>query len=133
MENQENQAIENEQNAPAETLTIKFSRKLARPFTASNNKEMVAIKIPNEDPNDKRSWEEFVLPVHMVHSDHYGSKTLWAKIPADGTTTLSRAEKPLEEGGKWSRTERAVDNVTLKSMVEAYKLKPKTQDARGAK
>ena len=42
MENQENQAIENEQSAPAETLTIKFSRKLARPFTASNNKEMVA-------------------------------------------------------------------------------------------
>jgi hypothetical protein len=129
MENQEYQENATEQK-PAETLTIKFSRKLARPFTSSNNKDMVAIKIPNADPNDKQSWEEFVLPVHMVHSDHYGSKTLWAKIPADGTTTLSRAVKPLEEGGNWSRTERTVDNVTLKSMVEAYKLKPKTQEAR---
>ena len=69
MENQEYQENATEQK-PAETLTIKFSRKLARPFTSSNNKDMVAIKIPNADPNDKQSWEEFVLPVHMVHSDH---------------------------------------------------------------
>ena len=130
MENQEYQEIATEQNAPAETLTIKFSRKLARPFTAGNNKEMVAIKIPNEDPNDKRSWEEFVLPVHMVHSDHYGSKTLWAKIPADGSTTLSRSIKPSTEDGTWEKEERTVDNKTLKTMVEAYKLKPKTQGAR---
>ena len=65
----------------------------------------------------------------MVHSDHYGSKTLWAKIPADGVTTLTRSIKS-EETGDWEKKERIVGNKILKSMVEAYKLKPKTQGAR---
>ncbi len=129
MENQDyTQATE--QQAPAQTITIKFSRKLARPFTAKNGKDMVAISIPNQDESDKRPWEEFVLPVQMVHSDHYGSKSLWAKIPEDGSTVLSRSIKPSAENGTWEREERTIDNKTLKSMVEAYKLKPKTQGAR---
>ena len=129
MENQDyTQATE--QQAPAQTITIKFSRKLARPFTAKNGKDMVAISIPNQDENDKRPWEEFVLPVQMVHSDHYGSKSLWAKIPEDGSTVLSRSIKPSAENGTWEREERTIDNKALKSMVEAYKLKPKTQGAR---
>ena len=131
MENTELNTVttETEQKA-VETIKIKFSRKLARAFTSKNGKDMVAIAIPNEDPDDKRSWEEFVLPVTMVHCDHYGSKTLWVKLPADGTTTLSRSEKPVSEDGEWTREERTVDNKTLKSMVEAYKLKPKSQSAR---
>ena len=123
MDNQETQKT-------TEMLTIKFSRKLARPFTAKNGKDMVAISIPNEDPADSRAWEEFVLPVTLVHSDHYGSKSLWANIPENGTTTLSRTNKPSAKDGTWTRDERTVDNKTLKSMVEAYKLKPKTQEAR---
>ena len=132
MDNQEinNTAVQETEQKPVETIEIKFSRKLARPFTSSGGKDMVAIKIPNADPEDKRAWEEFVLPVKMVHSDHYGSKTLWAKIPADGSTTLTRSIKPATEDGTWTKEERTVDNKALKSMVEAYKLKPKTQGAR---
>ena len=132
MENQEMNTVTEEQveEKQVDLISIKFSRKLARPFTSKNGKDMVAISIPNEDSNDKRAWEEFVLPVQMVHSDHFGSKTLWAKIPEDGTTTLTRSVKPSDEGGEWTREERIVDNKTLKSMVEAYKLKPKTQGAR---
>ncbi|MBR5182728.1 MAG: hypothetical protein IKW88_10775 [Clostridiales bacterium] len=132
MENQEMNTVTEEQveEKQVELISIKFSRKLARPFTSKNGKDMVAISIPNEDSNDKRAWEEFVLPVQMVHSDHFGSKTLWAKLPEDGTTTLTRSVKPSDEGGEWTREERTVDNKTLKSMVEAYKLKPKTQCAR---
>ena len=132
MENQEinNTAVQETEQQPVEMVTIKFSRKLARPFTSKNGKDMVAIKIPNADPEDKNALEEFVLPVKMVHSDHYGSKTLWAKIPADGSTTLSRSIKPSTEDGPWEKEERTVDNKTLKTMVEAYKLKPKVQGAR---
>lgn len=131
MENTELNTLTTEtEQKVVETIKIKFSRKLARAFTSKNGKDMVAIAIPNEDPDDKRSWEEFVLPVTMVHCDHYGSKTLWVKLPADGTTTLSRSEKPVSEDGEWTREERPVDNKTLKSMVEAYKLKPKSQNAR---
>ena len=130
MENQEMYEVSNSEQKAVEKIKITFSRKLARPFTSKNGKDMVFISIPNSDPADKRSWEEFVLPVTMVHSDHYGSKSLWSEIPADGTTVLSRSEKPSAETGEWTRTERTVDNKTLKSMVEAYKLKPKTQGAR---
>ena len=132
MENQvyNETATQETEQSPVEMIEIKFSRKLARPFTAKNGKDMVAISIPNQDQNDKRPWEEFVLPVQMVHSDHYGSKSLWAKIPENGTTVLSRSTKPEDPNGSWTREERTVDNKTLKSMVEAYKLKPKTQGAR---
>ena len=134
MENQEmyeaSAPVQAPEHQATEMVKITFARKLARQFTSRNEKEMVAIAIPNADPNDKRPWEEFVLPVTMVHSDHYGSKSLWVKLPADGTTTLSRSEKPAEENGEWTRPERTVDNKTLKSMVEAYKLKPKTQSVR---
>ena len=131
MENQvinETATQETEQKVPM--IKITFSRKLARPFTSKGGKEMVAISIPNQDAEDKRPWEEFVLPIQMLHSDHYGSKTLWAKIPEDGSTTLTRSIKPENEDGSWTREERSVDNKTLKSMVEAYKLKPKTQGSR---
>lgn len=128
MENQE--MYEATETQSVETIEIKFSRKLAKPFTTKGGKDMVSISIPNQDPNDKRAWEEFVLPVKMVHSDHYGSKSLWAKIPADGSTILTRSIKPADDNGSWTKEERTVDNKTLKSMVEAYKLKPKTQGAR---
>ncbi len=130
MENQEMNVTPETESKNAETLKIQFSRKLARLFTSKSGKDMVAIKIPNEDPDDKNNWEEFVLPVTMVHCDHVGSKSLWAKLPADGTTTLSRSIKPTEENGEWSKETRTVDNKALKSMVEAYKLKPKTQNVR---
>ena len=128
MENQEiNEVTE---QSVVETVKLQFSRKLARQFTSKSGKDMVAISIPNEDPADNRAWEEFVLPVTLVHSDHYGSKALWVKLPEDGTTVLSRPNKPSAKDGTWTRDERKVDNKTLKSMVEAYKLKPKTQEAR---
>jgi hypothetical protein len=38
--------------------------------------------------------------------------------------------KPAEEGGSWTKEERQVDNKTLKSMVEAYKLKKKATPTR---
>ena len=127
MEYEENNKVEQNEN---KELTIKFSRRLARPFTSKDGKEMVAISIPNENPEDKRSWEEFVLPAERVHDDYYGSKALWAKIPADGNTTLSRSIKPSGENNRWTKEERKVDNNTLKSLVEAYKQKNKAAPAR---
>lgn len=122
--------VEAPEQQAAEMIKITFSRKLAKAFTTKTGKDVVAISIPPVDPNDKRPWEEFVLPVTMVHSDHYGSKALWVKLPANGSTTLTRNIKPSVEGGDWTKEERTVDNNTLKSIVEAYKLKPKTQGAR---
>ena len=42
----------------------------------------------NREP-PKCRWASFVLPAKAVHENQYG-KGLWAKIPADGHTTLTK-------------------------------------------
>ena len=65
----------------------------------------------------------FVLPAKAVHENQYG-KGLWAKIPADGTTVVT---KPMLQGqddrGKniWQDVKTQVPNTELKAMVESYK------------
>ena len=55
MENQEMNVTPETESKNIETLKIQFSRKLARLFTSKSGKDMVAIKIPNEDPDDKNN------------------------------------------------------------------------------
>ena len=106
-----------------EEVTIKFGKGLAEPFTAKDGREFTRIMIPNQDPADKTPWASFVLPSKAVHENQYG-KGLWAKIPADGTTVVT---KPVlvgqDEAGKnvWDDQKTKVPNRELKGMVEAYK------------
>ena len=64
-----------------------------------------------------------MLPAKAVHENQYG-KGLWAKIPADGTTVVT---KPMLQGqddsGKniWQDVKTQVPNTELKAMVESYK------------
>ena len=112
-----------------EELTIKFAKGLAETFTSKSGKELVRIKIPNIDPDDHSPWMSFVLPAKAVHENQYG-KGLWAKIPADGTTTVSQSERrETEEGGHiWERLDTVLTNQQLKMLVENYK----NLDERGA-
>jgi hypothetical protein len=58
------------------------------------------ILIPNQDPGDKTPWASFVLPAKAVHENQYG-KGLWAKIPAEGTTVVTKPVlKGQDEQGK---------------------------------
>lgn len=104
-------------------VTIKFGKGLAEPFTSKDGKEFMRITIPNQDPADKTPWASFVLPAKAVHENQYG-KGLWAKIPAEGTTVVT---KPTligqDEAGKniWQDVKTQVPNRTLKAMVESYK------------
>ena len=91
------------------------------------------ITIPNQDPADKTPWASFVLPAKAVHENQYG-KGLWAKIPADGTTVVT---KPTLQGqddkGKniWQDVKTQVPNTELKAMVEAYKTRaPQTKETQ---
>ena len=97
MENNMNQNTQNR-----EELTIKFAKGLVgQPFTAKTGRECVAIKIPNEDPADKRPWESIVVAANHVHEDKFGGKGVWMKVPADGQTKVSRSELTgTDENGK---------------------------------
>ena len=108
-----------------EELTIKFAKGLAEAFVSKEEKGFIRIRIPNQDPEDKTPWASFVLPEKAVHENQYG-KGLWAKIPAEGTTIIT---KPTQNGwddkGRiiWQNVKTQVPNRELKAMVETYKSK----------
>lgn len=119
----EAQMAKGELPEPREEISIKFGKGLAQPFTSKDGKEYTQIKIPNRDPADKTPWASFVLPTRAVHENKFG-KGLWAKIPADGTTVVSKpALRGQDENGKniWQDEKIKVLNCDLKTMVEAYK------------
>ena len=109
--------------AQREEVTIKFGKGLAEPFTSKEGKEFMRITVPNQDPADKTPWASFVLPAKAVHENQYG-KGLWAKIPADGKTTVTKPTlMGQDEAGKnvWQDVKTDVPNRDLKAMVESYK------------
>ena len=121
-----------------EEITIKFAKGLcSEPFMSKGGKEFVRIQIPNSDPADHDPWQEFVLESKQVHENQYG-KGLWAKIPADGHTTVSRPFLAgQDEKGRniWDSKKRTVSNRELKEMVEFYKSRgrderPSAQEGR---
>lgn len=118
-----------------EEVTIKFGKGLAEPFTAKDGREFTRIMIPNQDQSDKTPWASFVLPSKAVHENQYG-KGLWAKIPAEGTTVVTKPVlKGQDEQGKntWEDQKTKVLNKELKGMVEAYKAKaPQARDQKAA-
>jgi len=84
---------------------------------------MLKIMIPNADRSDHIPWASFVLPAKAVHENQYG-KCLWAKIPTDGHTTLTKPYLAGQsEDGKniWKDEKTTISNRELKSMVEFYK------------
>lgn len=105
-----------------EELTIKFGKGFAEPFTGKDGKKYMQIRIPNEDPGDHSPWASFVLPEKAVHENQFG-KGLWAKITADGSTTVTKPERAegADGGIVWENRKISVSNTELKSMVEAYK------------
>ena len=114
-----------------EEITIKFGKGLAEPFTAKDGREFTRIMIPNQDSADKTPWASFVLPAKAVHENQYG-KGLWAKIPAEGTTVVSKPVlKGQDEQGKniWEDQKTKVPNRELKGMVEAYKTRTPQEKA----
>ena len=123
--------MENRTENKMEEISIKFGKGLAEPFTGKDGKEYMRILIPNEDKGDHTPWASFVLPAKAVHENKYG-KGLWAKIPADGTTTVTKAVQVGEQDGKriWENQKTTVPNRDLKARVEAYKSRDR-ESARG--
>ena len=117
-------AVGKEDREPMEEITIKFAKGLVgEPFVSRDGTELVRISIPNSDPKDHAPWQEFVLASRQVHENKFG-KGMWAKIPAEGHTTVSRPFLAgQDETGRniWEKRLRVVSNRELKEMVEFYK------------
>ena len=122
--------------AKGEEITIKFAKGLVgEPFVGKDGTELVRIQIPNADPSDHTPWQEFVLGSNKVHENQYG-KGLWAKIPEEGHTTVSRPFLAgQDENGRnvWKREMRTVTNRELKEMVEFYKTRGRDEKSAAQK
>ena len=58
------------------------------------------ILVPNQDKEDHRPWQTFVVKSNHVHENQFG-KGMWCKLPANGSTTLHRSVKVgQDEQGK---------------------------------
>ena len=68
----------------------------------------------------------------IIHHENKYGKGLWAKIPVDGTTTVTKPVLVGEQEGKhiWENQKTAVPNRDLKARVEAYKGRNR-ESARG--
>ena len=120
-----------EERRQMEELTLKFGKRFAEDFTGKDGKVYKRIRIANADKEDRSPWASFVLPARMVHENQYGSG-LWAKIPADGQTTVTKPERAVNDDGEkvWVNRQYTVRNADLKAMVEDYKTRnPQRREA----
>lgn len=105
-------------------ITLKFGKGcVGEEFEGKDGVKYKEILVPNQDKDDHRPWQTFVVKSNHVHENQFG-KGMWCKLPADGTTTLHRSVKVgQDEQGKpiWETQKTKVTNRELKKMVEAYK------------
>ena len=123
--------IEAAEQEKRKEITLKFSKKMVgEPFMSKQGVELVSIKIPNADPQDKSPWASFVVGANRVHEDKFG-KGMWTKLPEDGQTTVRKPVVIGEQDGKrlYEDQKTKVSNVDLKSMVEFYKTKDQKRES----
>ena len=90
-------------------------------FTSKSGQELVEVKIPNADRNDKSPWPSFVTDPKRLHKNKFGTG-LWMKLPKNAHTTLKRRERVgVDPSGKGIYEDRmsSVPNTELKSMTDA--------------
>ena len=124
--------------APAEDarkmdeITLKFGKGcMGDEFQGKDGVKYREILVPNQDKEDHRPWQTFVVKSNHVHENQFG-KGMWCKLPANGSTTLHRSVKVgQDEQGKpiWDTEKTKVSNRDLKKMVEAYKDKDRDRSS----
>ena len=111
-------------------ISILVANGMVKEFTGQDEKEYARISIPMDAPEGK-SWPSFVIPSDKLNVNESG-KSMWAKIPANGKTTLSMSEQVgvKEDGTKEYKTKYAsIDNKDLKKLLEASRDRSKDRES----
>ena len=113
-----------EEHKKMDEITLKVGKGcVGDEFQGKDGKAYREILIPNQDKDDHRPWQTFVVKANHVHENQFG-KGMWCKLPANGSTTVQRSVKVgQDEQGKpiWDTEKTKIPNRELKKMVEAYK------------
>lgn len=111
-----------------EEVTLKFGKGcVGEEFTGKDGVNYRQVSIPNQDRDDHRPWQTFVVRANRIHDNKFG-KGVWVKLPRDGSTTISRRVSTGidDQGNKiWQTEKTKVPNTELKKMVEFYKERDK--------
>ena len=120
-----------EDSQKMDEITLKFGKGcVGEEFQGKDGNKYKEILVPNQDKDDHRPWQTFVVKSNHVHENQYG-KGMWCKLPANGSTTLKRNVKiGQDEQGKpiWDTEKTKVPNKDLKKMVESYKERSSVKD-----
>ena len=88
---------ESKQGRDYQEITLKFGKGcIGNTFTGKDGNDYTSILIPNQQPNDHRPWQTFVVRANSVHEDKFG-KGMWTKLPAEGHTTVRRVVRTGED------------------------------------
>ncbi len=112
------EAIKNEKN----NIFIKLPKALVgEPFLGKNDREYREIKVPNEDPNDKSSWQTFVVGANQVHLDKYSKGRLdYLSLKEDSEVALKKSVLAgTDENGK-NVYETVETKVSAKALKERF-------------
>ena len=80
-----------------EEVTIKISEGwVGNQFTSKSGKELVEVKIPNANREDRSPWPSFVTDPKRLHKNKFGTG-LWMKIPKNAHRDRPFRERDLRE------------------------------------
>lgn len=120
---------ENDNKHENETFKVSANCVSASFTSAKDGKEMVAVKVPNEDPADKSPWATFIVPASNVsEKDDRGKREI--SIPSGTTVSLQKSVPiPGTEPRQYNREDAGkMTAQELKDRFSAKNIKAITSD-----
>lgn len=105
-----------------EKVTVSIAENLVgKPFHSDKSgKDLVAVKVPNEDKNDKERWATFLIDADKVSDGENGRKTL--TLSAGASISLQRTEVIDKDSKQYRNVDAGKISVDeLKKRVEPHK------------
>ena len=107
-----------EKTNPSEKITIRVSDKLVgEPFTTKDGKEMISVKVPNEDTKDLSPMATFLVPASFVsEKDDKGKRDI--KLISNVNVNLKKAE--IGTDGRYTGNQLDAGKLTTKELAERF-------------
>ena len=116
-----------------EMVTLKVSEKwVGSHFTSKAGQELVEVKIPHADRENKTPWPSFVTDPKKLHNNKFGGG-LWMKLPKNGHTTIKQPMRiGTNENGKgiYENQMSRIPNTELKGMIDAVRRTSENRDSQ---
>ena len=104
-----------------ETIRLMVSKGwIGNQFTSKAGHELVEVKVPHADRNNKNPWPSFVTDPRSLHECRFGG-AFWMDVPKNGYVTMKQPKRiGTNENGKgvYENHMTRIANTDLKTMIE---------------